>query len=185
METDQELVSRVLAGQASAKECLVRRWAPRVLAVCRSKVRSATIAEDLAQEALLRGLSQLDRLADPNRFAAWIRTITTNVCIDWLRVQSCRPGSVSLDAVEFSMPQSAEDSLADAEVCENLVGEVDGLPEELREPILMFYYGDVTYDEIAATLGVSRATVSARLTKARSILAKRLAYVVEGTIDAR
>ena len=55
-----------------------------------------------------------------------------------------------------------------------LLAEVATLPEPYREVILMYYYDDVTYQELAAGLGVSAATVNARLTKARAMLRERL-----------
>ena len=54
---------------------------------------------------------------------------------------------------------------------------METLSEELREPLLLFYYDDVTYEQIGHMLGVSRATVNARLAKARSQLARRLAHL--------
>jgi RNA polymerase sigma-70 factor (ECF subfamily) len=51
---------------------------------------------------------------------------------------------------------------------------VAALPEAYREAILLYYYDDVTYQEMAAILGVSTATVNARLTKARAMLRERL-----------
>ena len=52
--------------------------------------------------------------------------------------------------------------------------QVAALPEDLREVLLLYYYQDVTYRELAETLGVSSATVNARLTKARAMLREKL-----------
>jgi RNA polymerase sigma-70 factor (ECF subfamily) len=54
------------------------------------------------------------------------------------------------------------------------LAEVDTLPDAYREVILLYYYDDVTYQDVAAALGVSAATVNARLTKARAMLRERL-----------
>jgi RNA polymerase sigma-70 factor (ECF subfamily) len=54
------------------------------------------------------------------------------------------------------------------------MSEVATLPEPYREVLLMYYYDDVTYQDVAAALGVSAATVNARLTKARAMLRQRL-----------
>ena len=69
--SDAELVRQALAGQAEAYAELVRRWSPRVLALCHARVRRADAAEDLAQEALLRGYRALATLSQPDRFGAW------------------------------------------------------------------------------------------------------------------
>ena len=55
-----------------------------------------------------------------------------------------------------------------------LLAEVATLPEAYREVLLLYYYDDVTYQEVAEILGVSAATVNARLTKGRALLRERL-----------
>ncbi len=55
------------------------------------------------------------------------------------------------------------------------MAEVEALPENQREALMLFYYGEMTYQEMAELLGVSTATINARLTEARAILRKRLA----------
>jgi RNA polymerase sigma-70 factor (ECF subfamily) len=51
---------------------------------------------------------------------------------------------------------------------------VEALPEECREVVMLYYYQDVTYRDLAQLLGVSPATVNARLTRARTLLRERL-----------
>ena len=55
----------------------------------------------------------------------------------------------------------------------------EDLPEQYRETLMLYYYDDVTYEELAATLGVSAATINARLTKARAMLRERMASTAE------
>src|SRR5437868_4777730 len=96
--SDAELVGQALAGERRAYEQLVRRWSPRVLAVCHSRIGRADAAEDLAQETLLRGLRALKTLADPSKFGPWISGIAVRACLDWLK--SGHRGDVSLSALE-------------------------------------------------------------------------------------
>jgi len=58
-----------------------------------------------------------------------------------------------------------------------LMAEVEALPEKQREILMLYYYQDVTYHDLAAMLGVSFATINARLTQARAILRERLSGV--------
>src|SRR5438876_6263163 len=97
MSSDSDLVHLALSGQLTAYEQLVRRWSARVLAVCHAKVRSAHTAEELAQEALLRGLRSLGTLDEPAKFGPWLCGIASRVCLDWLKSSQAR--QVSLDAM--------------------------------------------------------------------------------------
>src|SRR5207302_6874316 len=83
--TDGELVRQAVAGRTAAYEQLVRRWSPRVLALCHSRVRDRAAAEDMAQETLLRGFRGLKTLADPDRFGSWLFGIAVRTCLDWLK----------------------------------------------------------------------------------------------------
>jgi RNA polymerase sigma-70 factor (ECF subfamily) len=180
--SDGEMVRRALAGDAAAYGQLARRWAAPVLAVCHARTGDRHAAEDLAQEALLRGLRALPTLAEADKFGTWIVGIAVRTCLDWLKSPKRR--EVSLDA----LPHDAGGSLAIArketaghpddrrEQAERLMAAVERLPQPYRE-VVMLYYGDhhgCTYRDLAELLGVSAATVNARLTKARQILRSRL-----------
>jgi RNA polymerase sigma-70 factor, ECF subfamily len=184
--TDAELVRRARDDDRAAQEQLVRRYAPRLLAVCRARIGRHEAAEDLAQEALLRGLTHLESLEDPCKLGAWLRGIGVRVCQDWVRERTrravrvsslngehCEDGSLPADR---SPPQSEQ--VEQQECREHLLRAVDSLPDELREPLLLYYYDEMTYEQMAAMLGVSRATVNARLARARERLARQLAHLM-------
>src|SRR5947208_9881760 len=106
--TDGDLVRQALAGDAAAYGHLARRWAARVLAVCHARTARADAAEDLAQEALLRGLRALPTLADPDKFGPWLIGIAVRTCLDWLK--SPRRSEVSLDALAAVGEQAESDT---------------------------------------------------------------------------
>ncbi len=174
--TDGELVRRVVAGDTAAYGELVRRWCRRILALCQSRVFSHE-AEDLVQDVLIRGFANLSSLANPEQFGPWLRGIAQNICADWCRdhlrhkhfVANCewQPDPVATTV-------SGDDAIA-ADERAIIVQQVAEIPEELREVILLRYYENLTYDEMARWLGVARATVNERLAKARSLLRIRLA----------
>jgi len=180
MSTDSDLVRQTQSGHLAAYEELVRRWSARVLAVCHARVRSAHTAEELAQETLLRGLRAITTLDDPAKFGPWLCGIASRACLDWLKCGQAR--QVSLDTLSDGPAdawiahggETPHESAARADDHLRLLTEVESLPEIYREVILLYYYEDVTYREVAATLGVSAATVNARLTKARAMLRQRL-----------
>jgi RNA polymerase sigma-70 factor (ECF subfamily) len=141
-------------------------------------VRRADVADDLAQESLFRGFRALDTLSDPERFGAWLCGIALRACLDWLKSKQNSQVSFSeINGAEIHdrrHPSALE--IADrADEIRHLLAAVDALPDEYRTVILLYYYDDVTYRDLARMLGVSTATVNARLTRARSLLRARLA----------
>lgn len=175
--SDSDLVRLALAGQNSAYAELVRRWSARVLALCHARVHHFQAAEDLAQETLLRGFRGLATLVDPERFGSWLSGIAIRTCLDWLKAKERTQVTFStlaqdgrLDGI-LSRPTSPELNHHDTE---RLWIEIASLPEPYREVLLLYYYDDVTYQDLATLLDVSTATINARLTKARQMLRTRL-----------
>src|SRR5436305_9649185 len=141
--SDGALVRQALAGQPQAYEQLVRRWAARITAFCHARVSAADAAEELAQEALVRGYVALRSLAEPEKFGSWLCGIALRVCFDWLKLKK-RP-EVSLDALTSGDDGDATDAgdyvLADDrsdppelddEDRQRLLAEVERLPVKLR-----------------------------------------------------
>ena len=178
--SDGELVRQVLAGKIGAYEPLVRRWAPRVTAVCHARVGRADAAADLAQETLLRGLRALPTISDPEKFGPWLCGIAVRTCLDWLKASARTevtmsalaadrdPGSIAVARGDASEQSDRRDEIR------RLMAEVERLPLPYRQVLMHYYYEDCTYKQIAEQLGVSAATVNMRLTKARQLLRQRL-----------
>ena len=180
--TDADLVRLACNGQTSAYEVLVRRWSARVVGYIRSKVRCPEVAEDLAQDSLLKGFRSLHTLADPSKFGPWMLSIAHRSAVDWLKAKA--RGEVKFSDADVgetgglsdgwrANEEQPEARLARREQKTRLRAEIGNLPEPLREVLMMYYYDDVTYKELADMLGVSAATVNARLTKARDALRNR------------
>jgi RNA polymerase sigma-70 factor (ECF subfamily) len=179
--TDGELVRQAVGGDRGACEALVRRWSARVLAFCHARVGNRHTAEDLAQESLLRGMRGLATLQSPEKFGPWLCGIAMRVCLDWRKAkQSSQVPFTSLgagcrlDELAATGADAAECEVDLADQLRRLMDEVELLPEKHREVLMLYYYQDVTYHDLAELLGVSTATINARLTKARAMLRERL-----------
>ncbi len=177
---DEELVRQALAGKSSAYDQLVRLWARRITAFCHARVRRIDIADELAQETLVRGYVALPTLSDPRRFGSWLCGIALRVCLDWLKRSERSEVSLNdddpADLSDEDSPGAAMDTLEEKG---RLLAEVERLPLKLREVIMLYYYQDTTYQELADLLGVSFATINARLTQARALLRERLSALRE------
>ncbi len=145
---------------------------------CARRLRHS--AEDLAQESLLRAFRNLAKLAEPEKFGPWLRGIAQRVCLDWLKAK--QNSQVTFNALEannnlqrlLARESNAGELVAQADEIRRLLEQLRDLPDELREVLMLYYYDDVTYRDLAELLGVSTATINARLTKARAMLRLRL-----------
>lgn len=167
-KTDMALVATSRGGDREAYAELVRRYSKRVLAVCYGFVGGVEDAEDLAQETLLKGYRKIARLRDGAKFGPWITRIARNTCLDHLR-RKPRAEIALADPPDRPDPRSAvKPDLID------LKDAIRRLPEEYRVPLLSYYFNGCDTNHIAEALGVSRATVHTRLSRARRELRRML-----------
>ncbi len=167
-KSDMTLVATSRGGDREAYAELVRRYSKRVLAVCYGFVGGVEDAEDLAQEALLKGYRKIARLRDGAKFGPWIFRIARNTCLDHLR-RKPRGEIAVADPPERPDPRSE----IKPEIID-LREAIRRLPEDYRVTLLSYYFNGRNTNHIAEALGVSRATVYTRLSRARRELRRLL-----------
>ncbi len=168
--SDQELVRRAVAGDESAFEELVLRYHGRARRLAYGFVRDFDLADDVAQDAFLRAYRKLSGLADGTAFRSWLFQIVANRCRDELRRRKTRGESASLDDIaEMEEPGAAdlEHRLHDSRMVEVLADLIAELPEAMRTPLVMKENGEMTYAEIAQSLGIPQGTAQIRVHRAR------------------
>jgi RNA polymerase sigma-70 factor, ECF subfamily len=160
---DGILVEACVQGDRAAYAELVKRHAGRVYAICLAIVGAPADAEDLAQEALVKGFMELDSLRDREHFGAWVATIAGNLSRNFIRQ---RANQKRLLATIPDCPgQIPEGSSGVRRMLWKL-------PETMRVPLMLYYFEDRSTESIAATLGISTAAVHTRLCRARGELRK-------------
>lgn len=150
-------------------EASYRRLVAQAYAVAGDRVE----AEDAVQEAFARAVAAGDRFRRLDNPEAWLRTVALNVLRRrWRRASLFRALTPRL-ATPADVPGISEDHVA-------VVEGLRSLPFQQRETLALFYLGDLSVQEVAATLGVAEGTVKSRLTRGRTALAA----VMETTLEA-
>lgn len=130
----------------------------------------AANAEDLVQQTFLTAHRKLDQLRDPSKSASWLMT-------------TCRRLYFRSQQKRRAKPMSHLEATPDPAVMRQLDGPIDGellqqalstLPDEQRIPLVMFYFEELSYKEIASAMDVATGTVMSRLSRGKAALAERL-----------
>lgn len=161
-----ELARRVLTEQL-----------PVVRAVARNLVRNATEVEDLVQDVFEKALRSLDRIDLAANPRGWMVTILHNLHIDRCRQRARMRPHVPCDDLPIPVPATAEDGDApiwSAITTEDVRRAAANLPDDLREVYVMFALEGRSYIEVADRLGIPKATVGTRLSRARARLKQLL-----------
>jgi RNA polymerase sigma-70 factor, ECF subfamily len=176
-DQDREDMARLTAGHEAALNDLMGRHAERLFHYLLRLLRNESEAADLAEESFVRVYQNRARFKTQLKFSTWLYAIATNLARDLQRYRSRHP-NVSLDAqhpeterafqeiVPENKPNAGE-LLESAERAEMVRQAVAALPEELRVPLVLSEYEEMSHAEIAAILDCSAKAVEMRLYRAR------------------
>jgi RNA polymerase sigma-70 factor (ECF subfamily) len=179
-DSDEALVDRVAAGDATAYRQLVDRHLARTLRLARRLTGNASDAEDVTQDAFLR-LWQHGHRWQPGRarFTTWFYRIVVNLCIDRRRRPAFAPLEAAGDPADDRPDAETE---IDRELAARAVAQaLAGLPERQRAALVLSYYEGLSNAETAKILAISVGAVETLLVRARRNLRERLAaFAKEG-----
>lgn len=156
-EADDALLSRLVDDHYAP----VYRFALRLCG-------SASDADDVVQQTFLTAQRKLSQLADVNRARAWLFTIAKNTFLKSQR--RAERSRTSLDTVEEPSCESVVPDFDD----EALQNALEALPDEYRATLLLFYFRELSYKEIAESLRIPIGTVMSRLSRAKAALRRSL-----------
>ncbi len=173
---DQADVARVLGGEISAYEGIVRRWQGPLVNLAYRFCRDRGRAEEMAQEAFLRAYRALGQWRRDAAFSTWLFALATNLYRSELR--RIPSGTVPLDAAaEARDPRSPEGALEERDRDEAVRRAVYSLPPKYRDALILFYFHEMDVPAAARTLGLPVGTLKARLFRARELLRGKLPHL--------
>jgi RNA polymerase sigma factor (sigma-70 family) len=165
--SEEQLVVRCRTGDREAYGALVKRYSRQVFAVCLAVTGNAADAEDLAQDALVKGFEEIGRLRKGESFGPWIRRIGRNLSVDFVRRRQTGRNAIEARSARQDGPMP-EGEFAGLERALRL------LDEKYREAILLYYFDGERTEAVAEKLEISPAAVLSRLSRARRQLRQML-----------
>jgi RNA polymerase sigma-70 factor (ECF subfamily) len=174
---DRVDVRRVLAGEISAYEGIVRRWQGPLINLAYRFCRDRGRAEELAQEAFLRAYRALGQWRQDAVFSSWLFALATNLYRSELRRVPSR--TVALEDVEEPRDLRSQDGGLEEHDRDRAVRRaVYSLPAKYRDVLVLFYFHELDVPAAAQSLDLPEGTVKARLFRARELLRGKLPRVL-------
>lgn len=169
--TDEQLVVRYAEGENAAFDVLLNRYKSDVYSYIYFTVRNKEVAEDIFQETFVKAIMQIKqgRYTETGRFKSWIMRIAHNLVIDYFR-QVKNENTISDDESDGLLlnnkelcDDTIEDELVRSQVLDDVRRLIEFLPKNQKEVLLMRYYQDMSFKEIAEQTGVSINTALGRM----------------------
>jgi RNA polymerase sigma-70 factor, ECF subfamily len=169
----RDLVDLAMSGDRDAFSTLAGRALPRLVGTAGLILGRSDLAEDAAQECLVRAWRDLPSLRDPDRFDGWLYRVLLRACHD--EVRRARRRSTLNAASELPRFTSDETALvADRDAIAIGLRRID--PDH-RTVLVLRYYLDLSYEEMAVAIGVPVGTVKSRVSRALPALRAALAAI--------
>ena len=164
-------------GDKAAFGKLVEAYQGPVYNLAYRMLNNAREAEEAAQEAFIRVYTRLDSYDPKRKFSTWVLTITSNYCIDLIRkrralllsIDEPLPSHPALMSEQEKQPESQAVSAERDEMVQELL---QTLPDEYRQAVVLRYWYEHSYEEIAEIMQTSVSAIKSRLFRARKMLAE-------------
>ncbi len=194
-EIDQLLVERAQAGDKHAFELLVAKYQRKLGRLLSRFVRDGAEVDDVAQEAFIKAYRALPSFRGDSAFYTWLYRIGINTAKNYLVAQGRRaPTSTEFDAQDAESFEDAsqlrdintpESLLQSKQIGETINAAMDGLPDELRNAIVLREIDGLSYEEIAEAMRCPIGTVRSRIFRAREAVAEKLKPLLDTSADRR
>ncbi len=174
-----ELVAAARIGNQDAISALYEKTYSRVYYTVKSMIKDENAVFDIIQDSYIKAFAHLDSFQGNTKFLPWVQQIAANTARDWLKMK--RPmlftelnsgDEQDTPVEELFLDERSEnfpEQVIDQKETKRLIREIiEGLPEDQRAAIGMFYYEEMSVKEIAAAMGVSESAVKSRLMYGRN-----------------
>jgi RNA polymerase sigma-70 factor (ECF subfamily) len=186
--TEAQWIADAITGDKEAFSNLVEKYQRPVYSVCYRMLGTPTAAEDAAQEAFIRAYQALDRYDPERSFATWLLSIASNYSIDQLRKKKVTILSMDSEKHAWLAPPdpgpSPEKTALEKEKQALVQSMLSELTETDRAAVILQFWHDYSYEEIAETLQLSTSAVKSRLFRARRLLAEKWQDMQASSIPA-
>ncbi len=176
MNEEQVWLEEARKGDKAAFGNLIEAYQGPVYNLAYRMLNNSGEAEEAAQEAFIRAYTRLDTYNPAHKFSTWMLSITSNYCIDLIRKR--RALLLSIDeplpphpALHSDNNKGPEAELINTEQKEMVQGLLQELPEDYRQAVVLRYWYDLSYEEIAEMMETTVSAIKSRLFRARRQLA--------------
>ena len=178
----ENVIQRAQGHDAEALAEIYRLYSRRVFGLCRYMLDSRESAEDATSEVFLKLQRSIQSYDGSSPFHRWLLRVAGNHCVDALRrrkrgrqvVMEVEEGAAVIEAT--SPEPSPLGAVLSAEERAKVRDAIARLPENYRVPLVLRYYGELSYDEIAQQLGLQRNYVAALIFRAKQELRRKLGH---------
>ncbi len=183
---DGYIIHKCLNGDKAAFGLLVDKYKASIYALAYSKLGNFHDAEDVTQEAFTKAYQKLRTLRRWDSFLAWLYSITSNLCKEWIQSQAKRPDREFLADQHPAIPDdSSMERYRKNSLHELLHDALDSLPDIYRQVLTLYYLGGMNTTEIGRFLGIAPNTAVQRLNRARSKLRGDIVAMMSKTYRQR
>jgi RNA polymerase sigma factor (sigma-70 family) len=187
MNEEKNLIQDSLAGDSRSFERLVEKYQAMICAITFAATGRLETSEELAQETFLRAWKNLAQLKEIDKFRFWLCSIARNLLRTYYQQKQSEKVSIcdtnTLETLATQYVQSPEDTLISQEEEMILSQALMQIPEEYREPLVLYYRQQQSTKEVAESLDLNEATVRTRLSRGRQMLKDQVATMVERTLE--
>ena len=175
---DNILIDAIKNGDAKAYAQLVDRYKDLVYTLALRMLKHREEAEEVAQDTFIKVFKSLDKFKGDSKFSTWIYRVAYNTCLDNIKKNKKYLNNVAIDEFTFNKLDTIDNAL------DNIIKEeksvlikncINKLPEDSSALLTLFYFEELSLDEISKIINVEANTVKVKLFRAR----KKLAVILE------
>jgi RNA polymerase sigma-70 factor (ECF subfamily) len=177
MHSDEDLARLVQQGNAEGFGELIRRYEPKLLRYAKKFLFTTEDSKDHVQDVFLKAYMNIKSFDAARRFSPWLYRIAHNEFVNAIRKNSRLPVfSFDLDVLlpHPAAKETSEDAITRREMKELLDRSLGALSPKYRELLVLYYFEEMDYKEIAEILRIPVGTVGVRLARGREQLKKNL-----------
>jgi RNA polymerase sigma-70 factor (ECF subfamily) len=176
-EASREIIDSCRSGDRDAFRALYEIYTDRVYSICLYFLHGdEAAASDVTQQVFLKLIASIGQFRGDAKFSTWLYRMVVNACMDASRGRKAIPERAGLESL--ASPGSQEADYARSQIAGSVRAAVSALPPKFRVAVLLRYFDDLSYEEMAKALQCSMGTVASRLSRAHRMLAERLQNVM-------
>lgn len=179
---DRYYIDRIIAGDTQAFAPLVDRYKNLVYTLALRMTKNTEEAEEAAQDTFIKAFRSLEKFKGESKFSTWLYKVAYNTCLDRLKKYKATPFAVAIDDFgtrQLSATDNVLDALDEQERNRAVQDCLQQLPGEDAFLLTLYYFEELSLDEIAKVIGIKANNVKVKLFRCR----KRLGEVLRAKLE--